>query len=51
MAATSNSYAVYLVSNPALVYQTTINSGGSDVSVGVINQGGSNVNFTIWYTT
>ncbi len=51
MAATSNGYAAYLANNPALVYQTTINSGGSDISVGVISQGGISINFTIWYTT
>lgn len=47
----SSGYADYIANSPYSTYQTTINSGGSDISVGVINQGTSNLNFTIWYTT
>lgn len=43
-------YASYLITNPAQTYQITINSGGSDVMVGVINQNSAAINFTVWYT-
>jgi hypothetical protein len=44
------SYAAYTIVNPAQSYQLTINSGSTDVSIGVLNQNSNTVNFTIWYT-
>lgn len=48
---TSGGEARYSTTNAFNIYQVTINSGSSDISVGVINQSGSLMTFSIWYTT
>lgn len=50
IAVSSSGLASYIVNDPTKTYQTMVTSGGSDVSVGVINQVGVNVNFNIRYT-
>lgn len=43
--------ANYMITNVSNTYQITINSGGNDVSVGVINQNAASTNFSIQYNT
>jgi hypothetical protein len=43
--------ADYLITTVTDTYQITINSGGNDVSVGVINHNAASTNFSIQYTT
>jgi hypothetical protein len=48
---TAGGPATYLITNVTQNYQITINSGGSDVSIGVINQNTVLANFSAQYTT